>query len=57
MSQFKNKLLAELDNITPFAPGKVKQIMLFALLQGFMDNAYSSDGEFVRDLRLFLEDD
>ena len=57
MSQFKNKLLAELDNITPLAPSKVKQIMLFALLQGFMDNAYSSDEVFVRDLRLFLEDD
>lgn len=57
MSQFKNKFLAEVDNITPIGPGKVKQIMLFALLQGFMDNTYPSNDVFIRDLRLFLEDD
>ena len=57
MSQFKNKLLAEIDDITPIVSGKVKQIMLLALLQGFMDNQYTDDNEFTKDLRIFLEDD
>lgn len=50
MKIFKNELLNELNEMIPPQTGKVKQVMLFALLEGLIDGTVP-----VEDLKIFLE--
>jgi hypothetical protein len=53
MSIFKNEVLAEIDNMIPAQVGKVKQVMLFTLIESYLDDNLS-ESDFVNDLKSVL---
>lgn len=53
MSIFKNEVLAEIDKMVPAQMGKVKQVMLFTLIDHYIDGK-CTDQEFVSDLKSLL---
>ena len=53
MSLFKNEVLAEIDKMVPAQMGKVKQVMLFTLIDHYIDGK-CTDQEFVSGLKSLL---
>jgi hypothetical protein len=53
MSIFKNEVLAEIDKMVPTQMGKVKQVMLFTLIDHYIDGK-CTDQEFVSALKPML---
>jgi hypothetical protein len=54
MTMFKNKTLAEIDAMVLPQIGKVKQVMLFTLIDGFISGGCEHSDEFVNDLKVLL---
>jgi hypothetical protein len=54
MTIFKNKILAEIDEAVPALPVKIKQVMLFALIDGFVSGGCEHEDEFINDLKILL---
>ena len=54
MSIFKNKVLAELDDMTVPSSAKIQQVMLFTLIDNFICGGYEHEDEFVNDLKSLL---
>lgn len=53
MSIFKNEVLAEIDKMVPAQMGKIKQVMLFTLIDIYIDGK-CTDQEFVSALKPML---
>jgi len=50
MSIFKNEVLAEIDKMVPATIGKVKQVMLFTLIESYLDGSIP-EKEFLQNLK------
>lgn len=50
MSIFKNEVLAEIDKMVPATIGKVKQVMLFTLIESYLDGSIT-EKEFLQNLK------
>ena len=53
MSIFKNETLNELDKLVPAQMGKVKQVLLFALIDGHLEGE-TTDQEFSQNMKAFF---
>lgn len=54
MSIFKNKILAEIDEAVPVLPVKIKQVMLFGLIDRFISGGCEHEDEFINDFKMLL---
>ena len=54
MSVFKNETLAKIDAMVPSQMGKVQQVLLFTLIDEFINGGCQHEDEFINDLKAFL---
>ena len=54
MSVFKNETLAKIDAMVPSQMGKVQQVLLFTLIDDFINGGCEHEDEFINNLKVFL---
>jgi hypothetical protein len=54
MSIFKNETLAKIDAMVPPQMGKVTQVLLFTLIDEFINSGCKNEDEFIGNLKSFL---